>query len=112
MSALSTQAQSWTASAPAAGTFYIYNVGAEKFLDIKCREAGLKVSAVVLVATLKALKYHGGVDKKEVQQENVEALKAGLVNLEKHIDTLNGFGIPYVVALNHFASDTDAEIKA
>ena len=88
------------------------DLGAEKFLDIKCRIAGLKPSAVVLVATLKALKYHGGVDKAIVTEENVDALKAGLVNLEKHMDTLDKFGIPYVVALNQYASDTKAELKA
>lgn len=88
------------------------DLGCEKFLDIKCREASLKVSAVVLVATLKALKYHGGVKKQDIQQENVEALKKGLVNLEKHIDTLKKFNVPYVIALNRYLSDTDAEIRA
>ena len=88
------------------------DLGAEKFLDIKCRIADLKVSAVVLVATLKALKYHGGVAKDEVTKENVEALKKGLVNLEKHMDTLDKFGVPYVVTLNQYATDTENEIKA
>ncbi len=87
------------------------DLGAEKFLDIKCREANLKVSAVVLVATLKALKYHGGVKKQDIQQENIEALKIGLVNLEKHIDTLKRFNVPYVIALNRYLSDTEAEIR-
>lgn len=88
------------------------DLGAEKFLDIKCRVAELKPSAVVLVATLRALKYHGGVAKEFVNQENVEALKAGICNLEKHIDTIKQFGIPYVITLNRFLSDTDAELKA
>jgi len=88
------------------------DLGAEKFLDIKCREANLKVSGVVLVATLKALKYHGGVEKQYVQEENVDALIKGLGNLEKHMETLDHYGIPYVVALNRFLSDTDNELKA
>lgn len=87
------------------------DLGAEKFLNIKCREASLKVSAVVLVATLKALKYHGGVKKQDIQQENIDALKKGLVNLEKHIDTLKKFNVPYVIALNRYLSDTEAEIR-
>lgn len=86
------------------------DLGAEKFLDIKCREASLNVSCVVLVATLKALKYHGGVKKKDILNENVEAIKLGLANLEKHIDTLNKFNVPYVIALNRYLTDTDAEI--
>ena len=86
------------------------DLGAEKFLDIKCREAGLKPSAVVLVATIKALKYHGGVKKSHVFEKNDEALLAGLKNLEKHIDTLNKFGMPFVVALNKFLTDTPEEI--
>lgn len=88
------------------------DLGAEKFLDIKCRIANLRPSAVVLVATLKALKYHGGVNKKDVQEENVEALLQGLCNLSAHIDTLNQFNIPYVVALNQYATDTKSELKA
>ena len=88
------------------------DLGAEKFLDIKCRIADLKVSAVVLVATIKALKYHGGVPKDEVQQENVEALEKGIVNLERHIKTLKNFGVPYVVTLNKYASDTEKELAA
>lgn len=87
------------------------DLGAEKFLDIKCREASLKVSAVVMVATLKALKYHGGVKKQDIQQENIDALKRGLVNLEKHLDTLKKFNVPYVIALNRYLSDTEAEIR-
>ncbi|MGM9899613.1 MAG: formate--tetrahydrofolate ligase [Bacilli bacterium] len=87
------------------------DLGAEKFLDIKCREAGLNVSCVVLVATLKALKYHGGVKKKDILTENVEAIKLGLANLEKHIDTLKQFNVPYVIALNRYLTDTEAEIS-
>ena len=87
------------------------DLGAEKFLDIKCREANLNVSAVVLVATLKALKYHGGVKKKDILNENIEALKLGLVNIEKHIDTLKKFNVPYVIALNRYLTDTEAEIR-
>lgn len=87
------------------------DLGAEKFLDIKCREADLEVSAVVLVATLKALKYHGGVKKKDILNENVEALQKGLVNIEKHIDTLKKFNVPYVIALNRYLTDTEAEIR-
>lgn len=87
------------------------DLGAEKFLDIKCREAGLNPNLVVMVATIKALKYHGGVGLKQLKQENVEALKKGIENLGKHIDTINKFGIKTVVAINKFDTDTDAEIK-
>ena len=87
------------------------DLGAEKFLDIKCRMAGLKPSAVVLVATIRALKYNGGVDKKELGAENLEALKKGIVNLEKHIENLKQFGVPVMVTLNKFVSDTEAELK-
>ena len=86
------------------------DLGAEKFLDIKCREAGLKVSAVVLVATIKALKYHGKVKMKEVTEENIDALKAGFGNLVKHVDTIKKFGLPFVIAINRFHTDTEAEI--
>ncbi|MGP1613226.1 MAG: formate--tetrahydrofolate ligase [Catonella sp.] len=87
------------------------DLGAEKFLDIKCRMAGLKPAAVVLVATIRALKYNGGVDKKELGSENIEALKKGIVNLEKHIENIQKFGIPVVVTLNKFISDTEAELE-
>ena len=87
------------------------DLGAEKFLNIKCREAGLKPSAVVLVATIKALKYHGGVDAKECKLPNLDALKQGIVNLEKHIDTLNKFKLPFVIALNRFDTDTIEELE-
>ena len=85
------------------------DLGAEKFFDIKCRMAGLKPDAVVLVATIRALKYNGGVPKDELSSENLDALKAGIVNLEKHIDNLHKFGVPVVVTLNSFVTDTKAE---
>ncbi len=86
------------------------DLGAEKFLDIKCRMAGLKPSCVVIVATVRALKYNGGVPKTELKEENLEALKAGIVNLEAHIDNIHKYGLPVVVAFNRFDTDTDAEI--
>lgn len=85
------------------------DLGAEKFFDIKCRMAGLKPDAVVLVATIRALKYNGGVPKDELSAENLDALKAGIVNLEKHIENLHKFGVPVVVTLNSFITDTKAE---
>ncbi len=85
------------------------DLGAEKFLDIKCRIAGLKPDAVVLVATIRALKYNGGVPKAELGTENLEALKKGIVNLEKHIENIQQYGVPVVVTLNAFLTDTDAE---
>ncbi len=88
------------------------DLGAEKFFDIKCREANLTPSAVVIVATIRALKMHGGVLKENLNVENVDALKEGFKNLEKHIETVKKFGLPYVVAINRFTSDTDAELKA
>ncbi len=87
------------------------DLGAEKFLDIKCRMAGLKPDAVVLVATVRALKYNGGVPKTELVAENLEALKAGIVNLEKHIENLKQYDVPVVVTLNRFTEDTDAELS-
>ncbi len=87
------------------------DLGAEKFFDIKCRLGGLKPDAVVIVATIRALKMHGGMDKKELKEENVEALKAGFANLARHIKNMKGFGLPVVVAINRFAFDTEAEIK-
>ena len=86
------------------------DLGAEKFLDIKCRFAGLKPNAVVLVATVRALKYNGGVAKDALKGENQEALRAGSVNLEAHISNLQKYGVPVVVAINRFADDTDAEL--
>ncbi|MGN0160103.1 MAG: formate--tetrahydrofolate ligase [Lachnospiraceae bacterium] len=86
------------------------DLGAEKFFDIKCRKAGLKPDAVVLVATVKALKYNGGVPKTELGNENLEALAKGIVNLEKHIENLQKYDVPVVVTLNHFVSDTQAEL--
>ncbi len=85
------------------------DLGAEKFFDIKCRMAGLKPDAVVLVATVRALKYNGGVPKADLGQENLEALKKGIVNLEKHIENLQKYGVPVVVTLNSFLTDTQAE---
>ena len=87
------------------------DLGAEKFFDIKCRKAGLKPDAVVLVATVRALKYNGGVPKAELNGENLEAVKSGFVNLEKHIENLQKYGVPVVVTLNHFVTDTDAEVE-
>ena len=87
------------------------DLGAEKFLDIKCRMAGLKPDAVVLVATVRALKYNGGVPKDQLSTENLDALKRGIVNLEKHIENIQKFGVPVVVTLNSFTSDTEAEYE-
>jgi len=87
------------------------DLGAEKFFDIKCRMAGLRPDAVVLVATVRALKYNGGVPKGELGKENLEALAAGIVNLEKHIENLQKFRVPVVVTLNFFVTDTEAEIR-
>ena len=86
------------------------DLGAEKFFDIKCRMTGLKPDAVVLVATVRALKYNGGVAKADLGAENLEALEKGIVNLEKHIENLQLYGVPVVVTLNRFVSDTDAEL--
>lgn len=87
------------------------DLGAEKFFDIKCRAAGLKPDAVVLVATIRALKYNGGVAKADLSAENIDALKKGIVNLEKHIENLKLYGVPVVVTLNSFITDTEAEIS-
>ncbi|MBE6793888.1 MAG: formate--tetrahydrofolate ligase [Ruminococcaceae bacterium] len=87
------------------------DLGAEKFLDIKCRYAGLKPSAIVIVATCRALKYNGGVPKAETGNENVEALKSGIVNLGVHIENMRKYGVPVVVAINRFGTDTEAELK-
>ncbi|MCX7712016.1 MAG: formate--tetrahydrofolate ligase [Clostridia bacterium] len=86
------------------------DLGAEKFFNIKCRYAGLKPDAVVLVATIRALKYNGGLRKDELKPENLEALKKGIVNLEKHIENLKKFGVPVIVAINHFDTDSDNEV--
>ena len=86
------------------------DLGAEKFFDIKCRMAGLKPDAVVIVATVRALKYNGGVAKPDLGVENLEALEQGIVNLEKHIENLHRYGVPVVVTLNSFVSDTEAEV--
>ena len=88
------------------------DLGAEKFLDIKCRKTGLKPDAVVIVATIKAIKYHGGVEKEKIQEENIEAIEKGIDNLYKHIDNIkNKFGLNVIVALNKYASDTEKEIE-
>lgn len=87
------------------------DLGAEKFIDIKCRKSGLRPSACVLVATIRALKYHGGADLKTITEENLEALESGIVNLEKHVSNIRDvYGMPVVVSINHFTSDTDAEV--
>ena len=86
------------------------DLGAEKFMDIKCRMAGISPDAVVIVATVRALKYNGGVKKTDLKEENVDALKKGIVNLEKHIENLQKYGVPVVVTLNAFVSDTQAEL--
>ena len=88
------------------------DLGAEKFLDIKCRKSDLKPSCVVIVATIRALKMHGGVAKDDLKNENVEALKKGLVNLERHVENVKKFGLPVAIAVNHFIKDTDNEVKA
>ena len=88
------------------------DLGAEKFFDIKCRQAGLKPSAAVIVATVRALKYNGGVARIDLGKENVAAVQAGGVNLARHIENVRQFGVPAVVAINRFASDTGAEIRA
>lgn len=88
------------------------DLGAEKFLDIKCRYGGLKPDAVVIVGTIRALKMHGGVDKKNLEGENVDALKKGFVNLKKQVENIRKFGLPAVIAMNRFPSDTEEEIKA
>ncbi|WP_432285014.1 formate--tetrahydrofolate ligase [Aminobacter sp. BA135] len=88
------------------------DLGAEKFFDIKCRKAGLKPAAAVIVATVRAMKMNGGVKKEELGKENVEAVKKGCANLGRHIENVKQFGVPVVVAMNHFVSDTDAEIAA
>ena len=87
------------------------DLGAEKFLDIKCRKSGLKPSCVVIVATIRALKMHGGLSKDELKNENIEALKKGIVNLERHIENVKKFGLPVAVAVNHFVADTENEVN-
>ncbi|WP_456278662.1 formate--tetrahydrofolate ligase [Bacillus sp. AK128] len=87
------------------------DLGAEKFLNIKCRAANIKPSVVVIVATIRALKMHGGQSKDQLKEENVQALQEGILNLEKHIETIQGFGLPFVVAINRFITDTEEEIS-
>ena len=87
------------------------DLGAEKFINIKCRKAELKPSCVVIVATIRALKMHGGVEKEDLKKENLDALKKGLPNLERHINNIKKFGLELVVAINHFITDTDKEVK-
>jgi formate--tetrahydrofolate ligase len=88
------------------------DLGAEKFLNIKCRKAGLRPDAVVIVATVRAMKMNGGVAKADLGQENVDAVKKGCPNLGRHIENIKQFGVPAVVAINHFVTDTDAEVEA
>ena len=88
------------------------DLGAEKFLDIKCRKADIKPSVVVLVATIRALKMHGGVAKTDLRNENVEAVKLGMSNLKRHVSNMKKFGLPVIIAINHFVADTDNELKA
>ena len=88
------------------------DLGAEKFMNIKCRKAGIAPSVVVLVATVRAMKMNGGVAKADLGAENVEAVQNGCDNLGRHIENLKGFGVPVVVAINHFVNDTDAEVAA
>ena len=87
------------------------DLGAEKFLDIKCRKANIKPSCVVIVATVRALKMHGGVEKENLKTENIDALKEGLSNLDRHINNIKKFGIEPIVAINHFVLDTKKEIQ-
>ena len=87
------------------------DLGAEKFLDIKCRKSNLKPDCVVIVATIRALKMHGGVAKEDLKKENVSALKEGMVNLRRHINNIRKFGLPVTVAVNHFITDTEDEMK-
>lgn len=87
------------------------DLGAEKFFDIKCRFAGFKPDAVILVATIRALKYNGGIKKEDLKEENIDALSIGFANAEKHIENLKKFGVPVMVAINHFDTDTEAEIQ-
>jgi formate--tetrahydrofolate ligase len=88
------------------------DLGAEKFIDIKCRKSGLRPAAVVIVATLRALKFHGGADLKELNQENLTALEKGIANLERHVNNVrNHYGLPCVVSINHFTFDTRSEIE-
>jgi formate--tetrahydrofolate ligase len=88
------------------------DLGAEKFMDIKCRKAGLKPAAAVVVATVRALKMHGGITKEDLAKENVEAVKKGAANLARHVENVGHFGVPVVVAINRFITDTDAEMRA
>ena len=88
------------------------DLGAEKFFDIKCRKAGLRPAATVIVATIRALKMHGGVTKEDLGKENIEALKKGISNLSRHVENVKSFGVPPVVAINRFSADTDAELAA
>jgi formate--tetrahydrofolate ligase len=88
------------------------DLGAEKFFDIKCRQAGLKPAAAVVVATVRALKMHGGIAKSDLAHENVAAVKAGSANLLRHVENVRKFGVPVAVAINHFSADTEAEVEA
>jgi formate--tetrahydrofolate ligase len=87
------------------------DLGMEKFLDIKCRKAGLKPDCVVIVATIRALKMHGGVKKEDLKKEDLKALEAGMANLQRHVENVKKFGLPAVISINRFSADTDAEVK-
>jgi len=87
------------------------DLGAEKFFDIKCRKAGLSPAAAVIVATVRAIKMHGGVAKDDLKKENIEALKKGCANLGRHLENMKKFGVPIAVAVNHFVADTEAEVQ-
>src|SRR6185437_14861205 len=87
------------------------DLGMEKFLDIKCRKTGLTPDCVVLVATIRALKMHGGVKKEDLKKEDLKALEAGMANLQRHVENVKKFGLPAVISINRFSADTDAEVK-
>ena len=87
------------------------DLGMEKFLDIKCRKAGLKPDCIVIVATIRALKMHGGVKKEDLKKEDLKALEAGMANLQRHVENVKKFGLPAVISINRFSADTDAEVK-
>jgi formate--tetrahydrofolate ligase len=111
-SVIATKAALWLADYVVTEAGFGADLGAEKFFDIKCRKAGLKPDATVIVATVRALKMHGGVGKADLGAENVAAVEAGCANLSRHVANVKGFGVPVIVAINRFTSDTDAEVEA